>query len=288
MIEHQHRRVARPKPARFTSNERTFPGYLNRVLASSGLRRNRQGTSVLLAPSRGFVFTISAPRHQRGFEVVDTKAPSGLHITLPALILPCHPLLLESGPHRVIAHVPTGLLVVIKVPPAARIEAASAAEIVFIRPIAECLPRQALQLWELLQQRSWEGELLLNRHAIDAGLEATGALRHILIVHPLAFDGFLVEERLDAHPTGFAPEMTAQGICSRKSASAAPLRARTELATADEFLLAAVETLMAFTIVLPGKGLLAHRAHKWPFIGVGTKMRAKIVGSCELLRTQMA
>ena len=62
--------------------------------------------------------------------------------------------------------------------------------------------------------------------------------------------------------------MSTQSISTRKPATAAPIVAILELASAHEFLFAAVETLVAFTIVLPGEGFAAVTADKWTFIGM--------------------
>ena len=63
--------------------------------------------------------------------------------------------------------------------------------------------------------------------------------------------------------------MPAQGVGAREAPSAAPAPACAELAAADEFLLARVQTLVAFAIVLAGERFAADGADEGAFVGVG-------------------
>ena len=45
---------------------------------------------------------------------------------------------------------------------------------------------------------------------------------------------------------------------------------------------------MPFAVMLPSKGFTADRTDEGPLVGMGTKVRTKIVGSCEALRAERA
>lgn len=64
--------------------------------------------------------------------------------------------------------------------------------------------------------------------------------------------------------------MAAERVGAGETAAAAPGAAGAELAAADEFLLAAVEALVAFAVVLAREGFAADGADEGTFVGVGT------------------
>jgi hypothetical protein len=61
-----------------------------------------------------------------------------------------------------------------------------------------------------------------------------------------------------------------------------------EYTAADEFLLAAVQTLVTFPIVLASKRFAADGADKRTLVGVRAQVRSKVVRSSKTFRTQAA
>lgn len=45
---------------------------------------------------------------------------------------------------------------------------------------------------------------------------------------------------------------------------------------------------MTFAVMLAGKGLATHGTHKWPFVGMGSKVRAEVVRTGEALGAEGA
>ena len=82
--------------------------------------------------------------------------------------------------------------------------------------------------------------------------------------------------------------MSSESVSTCESPAAAPLRAALQLAFADEFLLAAMEPFMAFTIMLPCECLAADCTDKRSLVCVSPEMRPKIVSSREALRAKRA
>ena len=82
--------------------------------------------------------------------------------------------------------------------------------------------------------------------------------------------------------------MAAKSVGACEAATATPVAAGAEFAAADEFLLAAVETFVAFAVVLACESLAADGANKGTFVGVGAEMGAEVVGSCETFGTEVA
>ena len=75
--------------------------------------------------------------------------------------------------------------------------------------------------------------------------------------------------------------MSPQGVGAREASPAAPVPARAQFAAADEFLLAAVQALVPFAVVLSCKGLAADGADEGPLVGVRAEVGAEVVGACE-------
>lgn len=103
-----------------------------------------------------------------------------------------------------------------------------------------------------------------------------------------AFQSLFVNERLNAFPSGFAAEMSPQRVRASKPPLASPSSTVGKVAEADKFLLARMQALVAFAIVLSRKGFLADSAFKWSLVSMGTKVRTEVVCSCEFLGTEMA
>lgn len=59
-----------------------------------------------------------------------------------------------------------------------------------------------------------------------------------------------------------------------------------EVTATNELLLAGVETLVSFPVVLASKSLAAHATDEGTLVGMGAKMRPQIVRTCEPLRAQ--
>lgn len=111
----------------------------------------------------------------------------------------------------------------------------------------------------------------------------------MLVPQALALQGLLVQQRLDADATGLAAEMATEGVGAGEAATAAPgAAAGAEVAAADELLLAAVEALVAFAVVLAREGLAADGADEGPFVGVGAQVGAEVVGAREALGAEVA
>ena len=111
---------------------------------------------------------------------------------------------------------------------------------------------------------------------------------HLLIVQTLSFHGFFVQERLDAYPTRFAPEMSTQCVGTSKSSTATPIASCAQLTLAYEFLLPRVKPFMTFAVMLASKGFATYGTHKGSFVGMGSEMGAKVVGTSEPLGTKGA
>ena len=110
-----------------------------------------------------------------------------------------------------------------------------------------------------------------------------GADEHLFVVQPLPFERLFVQERFDADAACFAAEMAAQSVGACEAATAAPVTAAGEFASADEFLFTGVETLVPFAVVLARKGLAADGADEGSLVGVGSKVASEVVGACEFL-----
>lgn len=82
--------------------------------------------------------------------------------------------------------------------------------------------------------------------------------------------------------------MSPQSVRAREATTATPAPAGAEFAFAYEFLLAAVQPLVALAIVLARKGLSAHGAHERALVGVGAQVRAKVVGASEAFGAEVA
>jgi hypothetical protein len=68
--------------------------------------------------------------------------------------------------------------------------------------------------------------------------------------------------------------VAAKGIRASKAPAATPLASDFKVTLADEFLFAAVQTFMAFTVVLARKGLAAEGAYKGSLVCVRAQVRA--------------
>ncbi|KAI4130093.1 MAG: hypothetical protein LQ347_003509 [Umbilicaria vellea] len=110
----------------------------------------------------------------------------------------------------------------------------------------------------------------------------------LLVPEAVALHGLLVEQGLDADAAGLGAEMAAEGVGAGEAAAAAPGAAGAEVAAADEFLLAAVEALVAFAVVLAREGLAADGADEGPFVGVGAQVGAEVVGAREAFGAEVA
>ena len=82
--------------------------------------------------------------------------------------------------------------------------------------------------------------------------------------------------------------MPSQRIGTCKPPSTAPVPTCAKLAAADEFLLAAVQALVALAVVLAGKGFAADGADEGAFVGVGAEVGAEIVGAGEAFGAERA
>ena len=82
--------------------------------------------------------------------------------------------------------------------------------------------------------------------------------------------------------------MAAQRVRASKAPSTAPRAAGAELATADEFLFAAVEAFVAFAVVLAGEGFAAYCTDERSFVGMGPQMRAEVVCTRKAFGTEVA
>lgn len=82
--------------------------------------------------------------------------------------------------------------------------------------------------------------------------------------------------------------MSAQRIGAGEAPTATPLAALLELSFADELLLARVQALVAFPVMLPSECLSTHRANERTLVSVGSQMRAQVVGPGEALGAQVA
>ena len=82
--------------------------------------------------------------------------------------------------------------------------------------------------------------------------------------------------------------MAAQRVGAGEPPAAAPVAACAQLAAADEFFLAGMETLVAFAVVLAGKGFAADGADEGAFVGVGAEMGAEVVGAREAFGAEVA
>lgn len=88
----------------------------------------------------------------------------------------------------------------------------------------------------------------------------------------VALLGLLIKQWLDADTASLGPEVAAEGVCTRKSTTAAPVTASRKVTAADELFLARMETLVAFAVVLSGEGFTTDCAHERSFVGVSAKM----------------
>jgi hypothetical protein len=111
-------------------------------------------------------------------------------------------------------------------------------------------------------------------------------LHALLLPQTLPFNGFFIKKWLDADAARFRAEMPAQCISTGKTATASPLATLLELSFANELLLSGMKSFVALSIMLARKGFPAHCADERAFVGVGAKMRAKIVGTGETFRAQ--
>jgi hypothetical protein len=68
--------------------------------------------------------------------------------------------------------------------------------------------------------------------------------------------------------------VSTERVGTSETAPTAPVVAVFKLAAADELLFAAVETLVAFAVVLAGKGLAAVATDEGTFVSVCAKMRS--------------
>lgn len=111
----------------------------------------------------------------------------------------------------------------------------------------------------------------------------------LLMAHenPLALLRFFIQQWPDADATGLRPEMTAQGVGTSETATAAPLSAPREIPATDKFLFPGMQTLMSLPIVLARKGFAADGAHKRSLIGMGPQVGAQVVRPRKALRTKM-
>ena len=82
--------------------------------------------------------------------------------------------------------------------------------------------------------------------------------------------------------------MAAECVGACESPAAAPLRAALERAFADKFLLAAVQALVTFAVVLPCEGFATDSAYERTLVCVRPEMRAEIVSAGEALRAEIA
>jgi hypothetical protein len=81
--------------------------------------------------------------------------------------------------------------------------------------------------------------------------------------------------------------VSTKSVRTSKSAPTTPTGATLQITTADELLLARMQTLVAFAIVLACEGFTTDRANERSFVCVCAKMRAKVVCSSETLGTQV-
>jgi hypothetical protein len=117
-------------------------------------------------------------------------------------------------------------------------------------------------------------------------LRRGGLLMCQLLFTPLflSFDHFLVQEWLDADAARFGSEMPPEGVSTGKASAAAPLTTGFQVTLAYELLLPGVKTLVAFAVVLPCKSFAANGTDEWTFVGMGTQVRAQVVGARKSLR----
>lgn len=66
--------------------------------------------------------------------------------------------------------------------------------------------------------------------------------------------------------------MTAKGVSTSESPATAPLTADLEVTLANKLLLARMQTLVSFTIMLARKGLATYRTDKWSLISMCSEM----------------
>lgn len=114
------------------------------------------------------------------------------------------------------------------------------------------------------------------------------ASHHLLVVEALPLERLLVEQGLDADAAGLGAEVAAEGVGAGEAAAAAPDAAAGELAAADELLLARVQALVTFAVVLAGEGFAADGADEGSLVGVRPQVAAEVVGAGELFRAEAA
>lgn len=104
----------------------------------------------------------------------------------------------------------------------------------------------------------------------------------------LSFGIFLLQQRAYTNPTSFAAEMAAESIGARKPSSTSPDPIGFEIPAADEFLLARVESFVAFSIVLTSERLGTYCAHERTFVRVRAKVGSQVVRTSETLGAEGA
>lgn len=62
----------------------------------------------------------------------------------------------------------------------------------------------------------------------------------------------------------------------------------TEFTLANKFLLARMQTLVAFAVVLPRERFTADCANERPFVGMCAEVRAEVIGASEGFRAEVA
>lgn len=88
----------------------------------------------------------------------------------------------------------------------------------------------------------------------------------------MSFGRLLLQQRTYTDPTSFATEMAAEGVGARKPSPTSPDPAGFEIPATNKFLLARVESFVAFPIMLPSKRLGTYRTHERAFVRVRAKV----------------
>jgi hypothetical protein len=108
----------------------------------------------------------------------------------------------------------------------------------------------------------------------------------LLLPQTLSLNSFFVEQRFDADPARSRAEMPAQSVGTGITAATPPQAAFFKLSFANELLLCCVKSFVALFIVLARKAFPAHFTQEWALLGVGAKMRVKVISANKSFRAQ--
>lgn len=111
-------------------------------------------------------------------------------------------------------------------------------------------------------------------------------VQHLLLQSTLPLHCLLVQQRLNADAARFGSEMAPESIGTREPSPTAPATTGPQVALAHKLLLPAMQTLVSLPVMLAGECFAADGADKRALVGMGPKMRSKIVRAGEALGTQ--